>query len=331
MLPIHIRRSLAPVDPVANIYLTQILDTMLPWTTPAILTFFYTLTAYFAGRDVKENTQKDTNSEAQSPQPNNPPDNHNDETQPTDNKAQKFFDKAGKTLEQSLEVGGNLLKSSQAFVKQKIDEVKSHKESAIVNDKKITLAVKPEGESKYQESLKLHKTIVDSYSQNTIRLNDYRKLVDIFVSIGDYKNSKDIADDILEKLKNIRSRLPEERLKARLELQQMIENLENMLIPEEIEIPQHDHELKYHEALTVKESIEKYYSQNRVRPQDYSKLFEILSEIGDYKDAREITANTLTKLKNMRSKLSAELLKKKPELQKLQQILDKLIEKFSNI
>ena len=98
-----------------------------------------------------------------------------------------------------------------------------------------------------------------------------------------------------------------------------------------IEAPTEDNETKYKNAVELKNTIELSYAQNRVRIQDYRKLFEILNELGDYKNSKDILKSTLVKLKNIRSKFSEERVKAKPELQKNVQVLDRLIAKYSAI
>ncbi|MBQ7570301.1 MAG: hypothetical protein IJT22_05150 [Synergistaceae bacterium] len=88
-----------------------------------------------------------------------------------------------------------------------------------------------------------------------------------------------------------------------------------------------DEEIKYQEALALKNNIENSLKQSRLNINNYSKLVNILISLGDYKDATKIKQDTLAQLKNIRSKLPTEIAETKLELlQKLDETID-IIEK----
>ena len=252
--------KLKHIDQFSRVYITAFFDVILSYEPPFIWAFFYGLAAFLADRDrklwaVDQNEQdqpnkfNDENLNAASNETSHKDFNkqHNkifsDENLEQAKKYyDQFTDKAGKVLKQSLDIGENLIKSSQTFIKDKLDSVRSNSTSQKIsshenlNDETINLndainieAPTEDNETKYKHAVELKNTIELSYAQNRVRIQDYRKLFEILNELGDYKNSKDILKSTLVKLKNIRSKFSEERVKAKPELQKNVQVLDRLI------------------------------------------------------------------------------------------------------
>ena len=247
-------------DPTANFFITMMLDKMLPYTTPLVWSFIYWLAALCAEHDRKllanesastsqptqeqninfrandsystqerrNNSGHDKNLLANESASTSQPTQEQNNNEELLGQIHKFYEqfryKTGKIFKYSMQTGRNLFNTLKDYLNKKLADINSHKTN--FNSSEI---IKNDNEDKYQEIISLRNNIADSYNQNRVRIQDYRKIFEILSTVGDYRDTKEISQDILAKLRNIRSKFTDKHLAAKPELKQKLLTIDNLI------------------------------------------------------------------------------------------------------